>query len=459
MKKVFLCQNCHARTTTESEEYDHNCCDKPQIVQLANIYAEDENVTKNPGFDPEAEKIILAKAEFAEAYQLILDELDYWMDLPENIKKLVATWIIGTYLHESFNTYPYLFFNAMRGSGKTRLLRLVSCMANKGDGSIQNDMKEAVLFRMERNRVLCIDEFENVGAKDKATLRQVLNSAYKKGLKITRMKKTYQNKEEKFVAEDFEPYFPVAMANIWGMDEVLGDRAITIILEKSSIASKIKLIESFDNNTNFKAIKDKISKNLVSLCHVVTLKTSTTQWNNYIKEKYKQHNDINNTNDTKQHNITNEQLEMFNKIDSKDISGRNFELMFPLLLTANLIHPEKFDEILNILSEVMSNKQSDEFAESKDVSLYDFVSQQTMYRFTPVPIKELTRKFREFIGEESSGEDMWLNEKWIGRALKRLSLIDQTKRLSSGRLVTLFVEKAAEKVLIFKSLMKDEVKK
>jgi len=405
------------------------------------------------------EEITKAKMEFAEAYEMILEELDYWMDLPENTRKVVAIWILGTYLHESFNTYPYLFFNAMRGSGKTRLLRLVSGLANEGDGSIQNDMKEAVLFRMKRNKVLCIDEFENVGAKDKATLRQVLNSAYKKGLKITRMKKTYKDKEEKFIAEDFEPYFPVAMANIWGMDEVLGDRAITIILEKSSIASKVKLIEDFDNNTNFKAIQNKIKASLCSLCSVVTLKTSIRDWNNYIKEKYienKLHTTTHNTNNTKQHNNTIELEEMFNKIDNKDISGRNFELMFPLLLTANLIHKERFEEILEILAEVMSVKQSDEFAESKDVSLYDFVSQQHDYRFTMVPIKELTRKFREFIGEDSQGDDAWLNEKWLGRALKRLCLIDQKKRVNAGNMVTLAVEKAKEKVLIFKSLMKEE---
>lgn len=449
MERQFECSYCFGVTKTYDNSVPIKCtaCGKDVLKEMI-----EGKIVKEITLEDMAK----AKTELYEVYDLILKQLDYWMDLPEETKKIIAIWIIGSYMHESFNTYPYLFFNAMRGSGKTRLLRVVAHLGNKGDGSIQNDMKEAVLFRMERNKILCIDEFENVGSKEKATLRQILNSAYKKGLKVSRMKKVSGKGEEKFVKEDFEPYMPVCMANIWGMDEVLGDRSITIILEKSNNPAKVKLIEDFDNK-HFKLIKSRLNALLVSLCHVVTLKTYTNEWNNYINTKYRHYNDIN-TNDTKQHHDTLKEIEleeMFNKIDEQKVSGRNFELMFPLLITAHTIHKDLFDELLKILSDVMSEKQKDEFAESKDVSLYEFISTLDSYRFQWIKLKELCMKFRSFIGEEDN-QDMWLNEKWLGRALKRLSLFNQTKRMYDGRQVLLNIDKAKDKTLIFRSLQKED---
>lgn len=389
------------------------------------------------------------------AFDMIMEQLDYWMDMPLEARKVVAIWIIGTYIHDGFNTYPYLFLNAMRGSGKTRLLRLISHLGNKGDGTIQNDMKEAVLFRMQRNKVLCIDEFENVGAKDKATLRSVLNAAYKKGLKIVRMRKAVSREGEKYVPDEFEPFMPICMANIWGMEEVLGDRSITLTLEKSS-DYKTKLIETFDKeNPAFLEIKKElfgIPNSVVVSCRYV--KNYIESWNSYVLGRYRHDNDID-INDTKRHYDI-KLDEIFNKIDSKGLIGRNFELAFPLLITAYVFNEKLFEELLDILSVVFTEKQREEFAESKDVQVYDFVSQQSEYRFNFIALRELVSRFRQYIGDQDQ-EDQWLNEKWMGRALKRLKLQSQMKRMSNGRLVTLDVDKAKEKVLIFKKVQKDEV--
>ena len=45
--------------------------------------------------------------------------------LKEEYYDLVAVWIIGTYCMPGFETYPYLFINAQKGSGKTRLLKSI----------------------------------------------------------------------------------------------------------------------------------------------------------------------------------------------------------------------------------------------------------------------------------------------------------------------------------------------
>lgn len=401
---------------------------------------------KNPLFESE-EFNGEGNDKLIEAYRNINDFIQDYMDMDKDACKFTSMWIIGTYFHHQFETYPYLFFNAMRGSGKTRMLKIISSIANLGDGTIQNDMREAVLFRMQKHKILCIDEFENVGSKEKQTLRQILNSAYKKGLKISRMKKVKNFEGEKFETEEFEPYMPIAMANIWGMDEVLGDRAITLILEKSNNPAITKKIEDFKDNEKVRIILELLKECSLVQCSYV--KTYIKEWNNYINNKYK----INTIYTTTQlHNYTtihNKQDEFFDLIDNAGIDGRNFELILPILITAKYVGNEVFDDILRISKDIVHNKRESEFEGSKDVSLYEFIALKQEFSLEFTPIKTITSEFREFIGEQEK-DDYWLNEKWVGRALKRLGLIVKSKRMNKGVYVMVNNVKAQEKVRIFK---------
>ena len=57
--------------------------------------------------------------------------------------------------------------------------------------------------------------------------------------------------------------------------------------------------------------------------------------------------------------------------------------------------------------------------------------------------------------DADGSEDMkWLNNKWVGRALKRLSLITEKKRVSHGIQVVLDIGKAKKKIKFFKDEQK-----
>ena len=137
----------------------------------------------NPSVDLEKEKKE-KKEKLYICYKNIVDVLREYIDMEEKYYRIVALWIIGTYSHQSFITYPYLFINATKGSGKTRLLKIIRFFAK--DGEMLNSITEAVLFRT--TGTLCIDEFEGIGRKGNESLRELLNSAYKKGTKVKRMK-------------------------------------------------------------------------------------------------------------------------------------------------------------------------------------------------------------------------------------------------------------------------------
>lgn len=403
-------------------------------------------------------------------YNELIEILKEYCDIRQDYYSLVALWIIGTYLHDSFETFPYLFINAMRGSGKTRLLKLIAALCKNGD--LIGSLKESVLFRTAKGRTLCIDEFESVGSKENQALRELLNACYKKGMKVKRMRKVRKPEGETFEVEEFEPYTPICMANIWGIEEVLGDRSVTMILEKSTNSYFNLIMEDFDEKPEIKDIKSRLDANLVSLCRFFGEKGYKNRWNKYIKERYRvitthttyttqttqttltkdnQEKEVNVgvVNDfNKLNNQEVDDLDFFNKIHDTGINGRNLELFMPLFQIAKFLNENVLNDMLQIGKTITKERREDEMIESRDVSFLDFVSQRGIQRdFTSV--RQLTADFRMYIGDDEM-EDKWINTKWVGKALKRLSLIKDKRRVSEGREVILNIDKAIEKMKNFK---------
>lgn len=393
------------------------------------------------------------KIVVGDAYEKIMEILKTYVDLREEYYPLLSTWIIGTYMHREFNTFPYLFINAMRGSGKTRLLKLISSLAHNGE--VISSLREAVLFRDCKDKTICIDEFENIMSKENQALRELLNAGYKKGNKVKRMKRVKGVVSgvvsEDYVVEEFEVYTPIAMANIWGMEEVLSDRCITLVLEKSSNEKIMKLLEDFEQNDDIFWCKNVLKNNLVQLCSYFLGNAYLTLWNEYIHTTYTTYTTLTTftTPTTPTTQMTPKKLkdlETFQKINDTGINGRNLELMFPLFLTARMIGEEPFDNMLKIAKTITLERKGEEMTESRDVSLIDFVSKQMNGNF--IPIKLLTLQFKEFVGEDE-GDERWINSKWVGRGLKRLNLILDKTRHKNGIEVRLDISKALEKIKIF----------
>lgn len=382
-----------------------------------------------------------------ESYDKIIDVLKHYSDIKEDYYSLIAIWIIGTYLYEEFETYPYLFINAMRGSGKTRLLKLIKSMARNGE--IVTSLKESVLFRTAKGLTLCIDEFEGINKKENAGLRELLNACYKKGMKVKRMKRVKTATGEEYEVEEFEPYTPICMANIWGMEEVLGDRCISIIIEKSRNERIMRLTEDFDNILQINHIKMALNNVLVQLCSYNHVFTYGNRWNKWVNSKTNYITTLTtlNTQTTLTTLKEYELDEMFSAIWDTGINGRELELMLPLMMIAGFMSKDIFNTIILISKHMTKEKRENEMIESRDVSLVDFISKNSQVSEF-IEIKNLTQNFRDYLGEEDHDE-MWLNSKWVGKALKRLNLILDKKRVSKGVEVRLDYKKAIEKMKDF----------
>ncbi len=410
----------------------------------------DENFKKlsNSEYDLEEDKEKINE-DLKIAYYNIMDLLKKYCDLDEESYSIIAIWIIGTYFHEQFESYPYLFLNAMRGSGKSRTIKLITDLSK--DGEQQASMTEAVLFRTKGT--LGIDEFEGITRKGSENLRELLNASYKKGTTIKRMKqkKGLDGSMEQIV-ESFDVFRPIVMANITGMEEVLGDRCISIIISKSDKDVIIKLVEIWKKEEIFLKTKEILEK--CSLCSVVVAGECYKQWNNYIIYKYyinnntHQYTDIekednkNTTKNTK--NIHQIYTNLFEKIKKIDMDGRSLELTLPLLLISYQISVDIFEEVYNSVKIYIKQKREEQFIESRDISLIDYVSQEVTQDW--LATREITRRFKEFI----QADEEWITPKWVGWGLRRLKLRLKHKRVAGGIKIMLDINKAQKDIRMFR---------
>lgn len=403
----------------------------------------------------EEQEAIKAITGINQCYDEIISFLNEWIDIPLDYKKLIAIWVIGTYFHKSFSSYPYLFFNAQKGSGKTRVEEIISWLWRNGNGTILNNPSEPVLFRTAQQRGLMIDEFENEKSKEKQMMRQILNSCYKQGGTVIRMEDEKIDGKVKKVPREFPLYTPVCIANINGLDDVLQDRAITMILEKSGNPYIIKKIQDFGRNPKIKEIKANLSQFCVGLCSVYPPEKWVDDWNLYIEARYSSEtiHPIHTLQSI--HNYT--QLytrldieEALLKLDNTEIVGRNLELFFPLLILARLMNREVFEDILRICDKLNKAKKEADFAESRDIILIEFIASCDPYRFEMVKSRKLLEEFKTFLGEPVTEETLRADETWWGIALRRLNLVAKKKRTNSGMLLLLNVDHAKHKLQMFK---------
>ena len=323
-----------------------------------------------------------------------------YIDTSELNYNLFTLWTLGTHFHNQFETYPLLLLNARKGSGKTRTLKLISSLSEGGDGSISTSVTETYLFRHPSGAVF-FDEMESVSSKQKTALRETINSVYKKGNKIVRYTEKKLDGENKYVEECFYPFYPLGLANINGFGDVLADRSLQLVIQRSS-KSQTKLIEDFSTNKDILKLKEKLLNLNIEIPEGIF-----TEWNNFVEDKK-----------------FNEKLKkLFDIISNTELSARPLELFFPLFLVA-----ERFGVLkeLIISSKEYMDQQEGEYVDSIDDLLQDFMDKQTYSGFNP--LSRLLGDFRNSL----ENPDESVNSKWLGNALKRLGLV-RRKKMLNGR--------------------------
>lgn len=348
------------------------------------------------------------KVDLGGIYDSVYKILEEYIDTTKSNLQTLTLWIMGTYLHDDFTAFPHLHLYAQKRSGKSRTLKLISSLGAGSDGSVQINAKETLLYR-HTSGTLCFDEMESINSKEMGLFREILNASYKKGSKVTRFTEQYNKKTKKreYLPDSFSPYYPIALANINGIGDVLEDRSIQIILQRSNKAVT-KLMEDFGTNIEIRVAKGKMHNSKIKLPY-----DFLEQWNKYIKRK---------PFDEKLRNF-------FEKVEQTEIYGRYLELYFPLFVIAYL--SGKFEEFLETAKNCVASKEEDSLADDVDELLKNFLLINYTNNQEYLVVGELTQKFRQSLGHNESDE-RWINAKWFGKALKRLGVVSK-KRHVAGR--------------------------
>jgi len=332
-----------------------------------------------------------ASVEPKTVYEKVKEAFMHYMEFDEEVVyDFLTLWSIGTYFFILFNAYPYLYIGGMKRVGKTKLLQLLYCMTF--NAIFSGNMSTAALFRLVQSGrcTVLLDETEKLSSPEKVEdFRSLLLNGYKRGGLVWRVNKDTGR------PEPYEVYAPKAIANIKGLEDVLEDRTISIIIKRG------KNPEIINREVD---ILDPKWQQLRDMLYIFML------------ERFSEVCELN------------DDSELFGE-GVEEIRERERELWRPILVLAKYFdkwQPGLYDKILEFAKRKVREKQIENLTETSEYilvqTLLEMVKKDAFYRVKSIK-DAMILKFEE--------SPSWINTRWIGRALKRLGFTEK-RRLGTG---------------------------
>lgn len=382
-----------------------------------------------------------------EAFARLRRVIDRYMDMGDDDKLKWCLWTMAASTHSSFPTFPYLYLNASKASGKSRLERLTAHLLG---GIYTNEPTESILFRT--CDPLMIDEAETINRREKASLREVMNAAYKRGMKIRRVRRSNTKEGDAWVVEEFDVYRPMMLANIDGIDDVLEDRCIKIVLDKSWDARITRRLEMFENDPDCEGLRawfTQKSDTGVTLCRLSAI-------NNILLSLFKHYNFDTSmvTPDTLSNtttlptptNTSDTSSKIIEEIEKSSLIGRDMEVWLSSIIVAAELSMELLHETIKIAENEAKNRWKATSSDNRDVSFIAFISDFIEGREEKgwVMTSDMTSAWTLM-----NPDDLWFSADWVGKAMIRTGLFRDRRRMARGREFMLDFEKIRRKARLF----------
>jgi 5S rRNA maturation endonuclease (ribonuclease M5) len=174
----------------------------------------------------------------------------------QRISILIAFWLLGTYLFETFNFYGYLWVTSPTiRCGKSLLLDLLSQLAFNSTGRLINP-SVASLFRLVAHdkATIVLDEMEKLRNEDKeefSALMAILNGGFQKHSIVTRIEKTKGG----FAPMNFPVYSPKILAGINRVSDTIEDRSFKIEMTRKTKSERIQRLHLAKEGKEFQRLR------------------------------------------------------------------------------------------------------------------------------------------------------------------------------------------------------------
>jgi hypothetical protein len=282
------------------------------------------------------------------------------------------------------------------------------------------------LFSLYNVFGLLIDETEKLSNPEKAQeFRSIILSGYKKGAVVYRVEKT---RKDTYVPEAFEVYGPKALANIQGLEDVLGDRCIVTIMKRGK-DHKVTDREVNTQSEHWSELKHRL--------HILFL----LYWRE-ILEIYEKINELDELSE----------LVNFLEVTVKDdrikyLTARELELWKPLFAIAKFFDMQieqqrqknnststtftyTLDSLCTLLFSLALDKAEQKHLENM-TETGEAILVQVLYKMYEYDgyykVKDICEEMRKQYDEDQK----WLTTKWVGNALRRLGFSDK-RRVGTG---------------------------
>lgn len=228
---------------------------------------------------------------------------------PDAYPFALALWCAATHLWPHFDAFAYLSITSdTKRSGKTRLSELLSFVVANARRATSATPATVFHWIRDESPVLFIDEAESMNSESADTMREVLNSGYRRGQTIPRMKNGK--------VEEWPAYCPKAFVLIGDVRDTLRDRSIIIRMQRGTPRERFLFLPA-ENDGN--ALRD--------LCHDLL-----TQHRDDIIDAYMTHAGL------------------------SFLGDRDEEIWMPLFAVASVLCPERLDELTRVAVDMSTEK-------------------------------------------------------------------------------------------------------
>jgi len=344
-----------------------------------------------------------ASSNIADTFNVIKNLISQHVDLEDKRwNTCLACWIIGTYFHRMFESFPYIHLNGHRGSGKTKALTIAAGLAFNAELTVIAS-SAFITDNIHNNSITCcIDEAESLrtnsyGDNDRQTVISMYNAGYKKGVKVGKM--LFNERANMWLPVKLEGYSPKMFAGIKYFEGSLASRCIPITMTLSDnqgiINRPVRL-----NDPIYQKLRDELYLILMS-----------------------------------KHNIIENE---YNNISDNEIAGREWELWQPLLTIAKTIDGSSgtiYAELKQLALDIQKQRKEalieDTTSAKLIVALLDMMTlgqSETNYTDDPKERYYTSSYMRKFL--ENRDDFAWLKDNkkinlqsWLGDELRKAGAI------------------------------------
>jgi len=203
----------------------------------------------------------------------------------------------------------------------------------------------------------------------------------------------YRTHKDTLKPVPFEVYSPKVVANIKGIEDILEDRCIILIMKRGKDKTVLN---------NEPQVNSEVWQNIRDMLYVFYLSCF--------------------------HEIS-ELSEQVNLVGRVPLSERNFELWKPILTMAKFFDEHfkgLFDKMLDFAQRKTEEKNIENITE-----VGEYILLQTLISLVKEPQYYKVKEVKELMAKNFDEEQKWLNTWWIGKALRRLGFT-QKRRVGTG---------------------------